>query len=87
MDGAYWTISVELRFYVLATWLSLSVIYPLVQGHIIVKVIDLFLMFEWSPAFIAGVLMADSYKSKKINIKNGTAIFICFILSTLQMVE
>ena len=84
MDGAYWTMSVELRFYVLATWLSLSVIYPLVQGHIIVKVIDLFLMFEWSPAFIAGVLMADSYKSKKINIKNGTAIFICFILSTLH---
>ena len=84
VDGAYWTMSVELRFYVLATWLALSVIYPLVQGHIIVKVIDLFLMFEWSPAFIAGMLMADSYKSNKINIKNGTAIFICFILSTLH---
>ncbi|SEL31146.1 hypothetical protein SAMN04488008_103366 [Maribacter orientalis] len=78
------TISVELRFYALATWLSLSVIYPFVQGHIIVKVIDLFLMFEWSTPFIAGMLIADIYKSKKINIKNGTAIFICFILSTLH---
>jgi peptidoglycan/LPS O-acetylase OafA/YrhL len=78
LDGAYWTISVELRFYALALgylilyrykkikistiayiWLALSVIYPLVQGNIIVKAIDLFLIFEWSPAFIAGMLMAE----------------------------
>ncbi len=103
LDGAYWTMSVELRFYALALgylilyrykkikistiayiWLALSVIYPFVQGNIIVKVIDLFLMFKWSPAFIAGMLMADIYKSKNINLKNGTAIFICFILSTLH---
>ncbi|WP_339628026.1 hypothetical protein [uncultured Maribacter sp.] len=49
-----------------------------------VKVIDLFLMFECSPEFIAGMLMADIYKSKTISIKNGTAIFICFILSTFH---
>ncbi|MEH6747387.1 MAG: acyltransferase [Maribacter arcticus] len=100
LDGAYWTMSVELRFYALALgylilyrykkikistiayiWLALSVIHPLVQGNIIVKAIDLFLIFEWSPAFISGMLMAEIYKSKKVNIKNGTAIFICFILS------
>ena len=103
--GAYWTMSVELRFYALAlgylilyrykkikiatiasVWLALSVIYPFVQGNIIVKVIDLFLMFEWSPAFIAGMLMADIYKSKKINIKNGIALLICFILSTFHRI-
>ena len=41
-------------------------------------------MFECSPEFIAGMLMADIYKSKTISIKNGTAIFICFILSTFH---
>ncbi|WP_339665383.1 hypothetical protein [Maribacter arcticus] len=41
-------------------------------------------MFEWSPAFIAGMLMTEIYNSKKINIKNGTAILICFILSTFH---
>lgn len=100
LDGAYWTMSVELRFYALALgylilykykkikistiayiWLALTVIYPFVQGNIISRVLNLFLMFEWSPAFIAGMLMADIYRSKKINLKNGIAIFICFILS------
>ncbi|WP_405381205.1 acyltransferase family protein [Maribacter sp. LLG6340-A2] len=100
LDGAYWTMSVELRFYALALgylilyrykkikvntiayiWLGLTVIYPLVQNIFIFKVLNLFLMFQWSPAFIAGMLMADIYKSKTVNLKNGIAIGICFILS------
>tara|TARA_R110002051_G_scaffold56554_3_gene105263 strand:- start:15922 stop:17064 length:1143 start_codon:yes stop_codon:yes gene_type:complete len=103
LDGAYWTMSVELRFYALALgylilyrykkikittiayiWLGLSVIYPFVQGNIIVRVLNLFLMFEWAPAFIGGMLMAEIYKDKKISLKNSSAIFICFILSTFH---
>ncbi|APQ18220.1 acyltransferase family protein [Maribacter hydrothermalis] len=103
LDGAYWTMAVELRFYALALaylilyrykkikittiayiWLALSIIYPFVQGNIIVRVLNLFLMFEWAPAFIGGILMAEIYKNKKISLKNGSAIFICFILSTFH---
>ena len=103
LDGAYWTMSVELRFYALALgylilyryhkikvttiayiWLALAIIFPFVQGNILVRILDLFLMFEWAPAFIGGMLMAEIYKGKKISIKNGVAIFICFILSTFH---
>ena len=103
LDGAYWTMSVELRLYALALgylilyryhkikittiaylWLALSIIFPFVQGNIVVRILDLFLMFEWAPAFIGGMLMAEIYKVKKVSITNGVAIFCCFILSTFH---
>ncbi|WP_419214154.1 acyltransferase family protein [Maribacter sp. X9] len=100
LDGAYWTMSVELRFYALAmaylfiykfrkirletisyTWLALSTLFVFAQNNIIAKVLDLFLMFEWSPAFIAGIVMAKIYTSKKLRLSQGVTILLCFVLS------
>ncbi|MGB3143269.1 MAG: acyltransferase [Maribacter sp.] len=100
LDGAYWTMSVELRFYALAMvylfvykfrkikietiayiWLALSIVFVFFQNTFFAKVLDLFLMFEWSPAFISGIMMAQIYTSKKFRFSQGITIFLCFLLS------
>lgn len=101
LDGAYWTMSVELRFYALAmtylfiykfrkikietiayVWLALSIVFVFVQNNFFARVLDLFLMFEWSPAFIAGMIMAKIYKEKKIYFSYSLTLTLCFFLST-----
>lgn len=101
LDGAYWTMSVELRFYALAMaylfiyrfrkikietiayiWLALSILFVFAQNNIIARGLNLFLMFEWSPAFIAGMIMAKIYKEKKIHFAYGLTLILCFVLST-----
>lgn len=100
LDGAYWTMSVEVRFYCLALgylilyrfkqlkiitlvywWLALSVVYPLVQHLFLVKVIDLFLMFKWSSAFAAGIIMGEVFKTKKLKTDNVIGLLVCFALT------
>lgn len=100
LDGAYWTMSVEVRFYCLTMayllmyrfkkikivnlaywWLVLSILYPFVQHIFLVKVVDLFLMFKWSSAFAAGIIMGEIFKSKRLTAKNGIGLVVCFALT------
>ncbi len=100
LDGAYWTMSVELRFYCLAMvylflyryrkikiitlaywWLIVSILQLLVQDYFIIKVLNLFLMFQWSSAFVAGIIMGEISKTKKVTTIQSIGLLGCLILS------
>lgn len=100
LDGAYWTMSVELRFYALAMaylvlykyikvkmeivaywWLAISILFLFLQGTFINRLMNLFFMFEFSSAFIAGIIMAVAYRAKKFNTIQAIALLLCFGLS------
>lgn len=100
IDGVYWTMIVEVKFYILSIvylvilrfkkvsvtfcaylWLLFSVLYLFFNDFILFKIADVFLIFVWAPAFIAGMLMADIYKKKSISLLNGVALLVCAGLS------
>ena len=100
IDGVYWTMVVEVKFYLLSVlylafnnyksikiehcaylWLALSVLYVFLQDTTIMYLANILLIFEWAPAFIAGMLMARIYKTKKINSVNAISLVLCLGLS------
>tara|TARA_R110002051_G_scaffold64139_1_gene116754 strand:+ start:33738 stop:34832 length:1095 start_codon:yes stop_codon:yes gene_type:complete len=82
VDGVYWTLSVELRFYFLVilvltiqkflknsmeytvmAWLALSTLYVFTSHFYFMKLANLFLILEWAPYFIAGIVFLKIYKN------------------------
>jgi len=106
IDGAYWTMFLELKFYCLAMvylffnrykklniqkltywWIGLSILYLFTHNLFIAKVVDFFLMFLWSSAFAAGIIMGEIYKTKKMTLTQGIALILCFGLSVLHRLQ
>lgn len=100
LDGVYWTMVVEVKFYLLSLlylitlkfkkisiatcaylWLGLSVIYIFFGHTTIMYLANVALIFEWAPAFIAGMLMADIYKKQHLSTTNIIALLTCIALS------
>ena len=100
LDGVYWTMVVEVKFYLLSVlylvilkfkkisiascaylWLALSVLYVFLSNTTLMYFANVILIFEWAPAFIAGMLMADIYKKQDVNIINIGSLLICIALS------
>lgn len=100
IDGVYWTMVVEVKFYFLSVlylafskykdikiehcaylWLGLSVLYVFFQGTTVMYLANILLIFKWSPAFIAGMLLAQIYKTKKISTINAISLLVCLGLS------
>jgi peptidoglycan/LPS O-acetylase OafA/YrhL len=100
IDGVYWTMVVEVKFYFLSVlylayskykdvkiehcaylWLALSILYVFFQGSTFMYLANILLIFKWAPAFIAGMLFANIYKTKKITTLNAFALLTCLGLS------
>ena len=100
IDGVYWTMVVEVKFYLLSVlylaskkyrdikiehcaylWLALSILYVFFKSSSIMYFANVFLIFEWAPAFIAGMLLAKIYKTKRINTIDTISLLTCVGLS------
>jgi peptidoglycan/LPS O-acetylase OafA/YrhL len=93
IDVVYWTLFVEMKFYIFIVgtylifnkikevkiehliffWLSLSLLYIPLNELIIFKVLNYFLILQWSSYFIAGMIFYQIYK-------NGPSIKYCVLL-------
>jgi peptidoglycan/LPS O-acetylase OafA/YrhL len=94
IDGVYWTLFVEMKFYIFIVgtylllnkliefkieylvifWLSLTLFYIPLHELSIFKILNYFLILQWSSYFIAGMIFFQIYK-------NGSSIKYLILLS------
>lgn len=100
IDGVYWTLFVEMKFYIFIVgtylllnklkefkieyvvifWLSLTLFYLPLHELFIFKVLNYFLILEWSSYFIAGMIFYQIYKNSS-SIKYLVLLTISFTVS------
>ena len=100
IDGVYWTLFVEMKFYIFIVvtflilnkiksfkinhlaivWLILSILNIPFGELFIFKVLNYFMILNWSSYFIAGILFFQIY-NKGLSFYSGSVIFISYLLS------
>ena len=100
IDGVYWTLFVEMKFYIFIIgmylivnkiknieldylvffWISLSLMYLFLNDFFVFKILNYFLILNWSSYFIAGIIFYQIFK-KGFSVKYLTLLFISFSLS------
>lgn len=98
IDGVYWSLMIEMRFYifiigsyvllnkireikldyVIFSWLTLSITHLFLNHLLAFKILNYFLILDWSSYFIAGMIFYQIFKNK-INAKYS--ILLCISIS------
>lgn len=103
LDGVYWTLFVEMKFYIFIVcvylilnkikefpleyviyfWLLLTILYIPFKAIAVFKVLNFFLILNWSSYFIAGMVFYQIY-DKGSSAKYLALLFISFVLTVLN---
>lgn len=100
IDGAYWSLFVEMKFYIfiictylilnkiklikldylITFWLFLSIIYLIFSDFYIIKVLNYFLILNWSSYFISGIIFYQIF-TRGVKQKDFILLLICLFIS------
>lgn len=106
IDGVYWTLFIEMKFYIFVigsylilnklkkikldyliySWLTLTLIYPFFFKLLIFRIANYFLILNWSPYFIAGIIFYQIYQNK-LNIKYSILLSVSFFVSLYHAIS
>jgi peptidoglycan/LPS O-acetylase OafA/YrhL len=106
VDGVYWSLFVEMKFYIfiigaylilnrikeidlnylIYSWLLLAIVYVPLRESLPFKVLNYFLILNWSSYFIAGMIFYQIYKSGA-SVKYFALLCICVSISIFHAID